>query len=98
MTTGLNSEASTLYSAVNGCRGTHLPRQGPGDIDTEPRARRGKNERLETKKQRSTRVRSTRGYYGERSRYVVLQPFTWTIDKRPIVPRYRCPQHTAHTS
>jgi hypothetical protein len=51
MTTGLNSEASTLYSAVNGCRGTHLPRQGPGDIDTEPRARRGKNERLETKKQ-----------------------------------------------
>jgi hypothetical protein len=55
MTTGLNSEASTLYSAVNGCRGTHLPRYSHARAqatDTEPRARRGKNERLETKKQR----------------------------------------------
>jgi hypothetical protein len=59
MTTGLNSEASTLYSAVNGCRGTHLPRYSHARAqatDTEPRARRGKNERLETKKQPGQRV------------------------------------------
>ena len=55
MTTGLNSEASTLYSAVNGCRGTHLhlPRQGPGDRHRAASSEgTGKNERLETKKQR----------------------------------------------